>query len=329
MNHKRKSIIKANEISELRTFLLGGYKQKVLIEGKLKSNPIVIVLHGGPGFPVPFGVGSRGMFPELTDRFIMVYWDQLGCGVNNHKIDESLSSDDFTDMAIDLIQEIRKEFPENTISLYGVSWGSIIAAKMARKVPHMLYRVLTYAQVLKQLIFNDEVYKTLENSKLPKKSCKQLESIMNSEQHTLHDLLSVIKLIIKYTEGYQSKAGEKYLLGKIFYRILSSPDYTLKDFLALKKNGYSSNKSILLDMMNIDLSDVLCNIQIPYLILQGDTDLITSTNMISTFKESIQNDNILIHRIPNSSHNPSKMAMDYIIKDGFDYLDSRKEGNNM
>ncbi len=324
MNHKRKSIIEANEISELRTFSLGGYKQKVLIEGKYRTNPIVIVLHGGAGFPVPFGVGSRGMFPELTDRFIMVYWDQLGCGVNNHKIDESFSSDDFTEMAIDLIQEIRKEFPENTISLYGVSWGSIIAAKVALKVPHMLYRVLTYAQVLKQLIFNDEVYKTLENSKLPKKSRKRLESIKNSEQHTLHELKAVIKLMLKYTEGYQSKAGEKYPLRKIFYGILTSPDYSLKDFLALAKNGYTNSKSIFLDMMNIDLSDVLCNIQIPYLILQGDTDIVTSTTMIATFKESIQNDSLLIHRIPNSSHEPSKMAMDYIIKDGFDFLDSRK-----
>jgi hypothetical protein len=41
MNRKRKAIIAANEISEIRTYDLGGYSQKVLIEGKSKSNPIV------------------------------------------------------------------------------------------------------------------------------------------------------------------------------------------------------------------------------------------------------------------------------------------------
>ena len=90
MNKKRKAIIEQNEISELVTFSLGGYEQKVLIEGKSKNLPVVITLHGGPGTPIPFSVGCRGLFPEFTDKFIMVYWDQLGCGKNNYKIEFEL-----------------------------------------------------------------------------------------------------------------------------------------------------------------------------------------------------------------------------------------------
>ena len=59
MNKKRKAIIEQNEISELVTFSLGGYEQKVLIEGKSKNLPVVITLHGGPGTPIPFSVGCR------------------------------------------------------------------------------------------------------------------------------------------------------------------------------------------------------------------------------------------------------------------------------
>lgn len=36
---KRKEIIAKNEISELCSFTLGGYEQKVLIEGKKKTLP--------------------------------------------------------------------------------------------------------------------------------------------------------------------------------------------------------------------------------------------------------------------------------------------------
>ena len=95
MNKKRKAIIEQNEISELVTFSLGGYEQKVLIEGKNKNLPVVITLHGGPGTPIPFSVGCRGLFPEFTDKFIMVYWDQLGCGKNNYKIDDSFKISSF------------------------------------------------------------------------------------------------------------------------------------------------------------------------------------------------------------------------------------------
>ena len=76
---KRKNISTNNEISDLLSLALNGYEQKILIEGKSRTLPVVITLHGGPGTPIPFSVGCRGLFPEFTDNFIMVYWDQLGC----------------------------------------------------------------------------------------------------------------------------------------------------------------------------------------------------------------------------------------------------------
>ena len=121
MNKKRKAIIEQNEISELVTFNLGGYEQKVLIEGKSKNLPVVITLHGGPGTPIPFSVGCRGLFPEFTDKFIMVYWDQLGCGKNNYKIDDSFKISSFVEMTSDLIDNLKKMFPENKILIFSTS----------------------------------------------------------------------------------------------------------------------------------------------------------------------------------------------------------------
>ena len=80
----RKQIIAENEISETREFLLGGYPQKVAIDGKKRKNPVVIILHGGPGSPFPFSVGCRGIFPELTESFKVVFWGQMGCGINKY-----------------------------------------------------------------------------------------------------------------------------------------------------------------------------------------------------------------------------------------------------
>ena len=59
MDKQRKNVIDKNEISQIYNFDLGGYPQKVLIEGRSRKNPIVITLHGGPGTPIPFSVGCR------------------------------------------------------------------------------------------------------------------------------------------------------------------------------------------------------------------------------------------------------------------------------
>ena len=75
MKKARKQYIESCEVSEVVTVTLGSYPQKIAIEGRKKSLPVVICLHGGPGSPVPFSVGARGLFPEWTDQAIMVYWE--------------------------------------------------------------------------------------------------------------------------------------------------------------------------------------------------------------------------------------------------------------
>ncbi|MBB2184227.1 alpha/beta hydrolase [Lachnospiraceae bacterium MD1] len=320
MNKIRKAIISSNEVSELKTYTLGGYSQKVLIEGKKKTNPIVIFLHGGPGAPIPFCEGCRGMFPELTGKVTMVYWDQLGCGINNHKIDDTFTVESFVKMTIDLIKNIRNDFKACTVNIFAVSWGSILAAKVAEAEPKLLHKVMVYGQVLKQLTFNDEVFEVLKNSSMPLKNKKRLTALKQSSERTLKELRMVMRWIGKYTEGYQAKDTEKSPIGAIIRGILTSPDYSLKDFIAIFANGYLKNTSLLYEVMNMDLSDTLKGIEIPYLILQGDTDIVTSTQMISRFVENAGNRNLSCIKVERSGHMPGSKGMESIINTGFEFL---------
>ncbi|MED9996269.1 MAG: alpha/beta fold hydrolase, partial [Paludibacteraceae bacterium] len=188
MNKQRKQIIANNEVSNLYTFNLGGYNQKVLVEGKSKTLPVVICLHGGPGTPIPFSVGCRGLFPEFTDQFIMVYWDQLGCGANNHKIDDSFTVDMFVSMTKDLIAEIKRFFPENDLYMFATSWGSVLSVKVLQEMPNEIKGVVVYGQLVKNLFYNQEVYDALSQTKL---SAKKLEAIKNAniDNITTKDLM--------------------------------------------------------------------------------------------------------------------------------------------
>ncbi len=85
MKKQRKEYSAGCAISEIARVKLGGYEQRILLEGKNADAPVVLFLHGGPGFPPPFCVGARGLFPDITDRFIAVYWDQYGSGINHAK----------------------------------------------------------------------------------------------------------------------------------------------------------------------------------------------------------------------------------------------------
>lgn len=325
MNKKRKETIENSELSEIKTYTLGGYPQKVLIDGKYKKNPMLIFLHGGPGSPMPFCAGCRGMFPEITSRFTLVEWDQLGCGINDCKLENSFKIEDFVNMTVDLIKAIKRDFPENSVNLFGVSWGSLLAAKAAEKAPELIGGVLIYSQIVKGLAFNEEVYTALKNSNMPNKQKLRLESIFKEKEHSKKDQRAVAMWIYKYTDGYSAKKGGKMPIGDILKGILTSPDYSLKNFKSAVINGAMKNESLYNELMNIDLTKTLENIAVPYYIIQGSCDIVASTKTVSEIVENSENKNLKLKIIENNGHMPGPQGINFILNEGLNTLNQKTE----
>lgn len=313
MNKTRKQYIKSCEVSEVVTLTLGGYEQKVLIEGKRKDLPVVITLHGGPGSPVPFSVGCRGLFPEWTSKAIMVFWDQLGCGANNYKLDDGFKISDFVEMTCNLVDYVKARFPQNKVYLFGVSWGSILSLYTALRTPEKLDGAFVYGQVLKELFFNGEVASAFGSA--PQSAQKAVKKILETgadcEFKVLDkNLKTLYKLLNRYTNAYTNKNAAPVRVGRIVKGLLQSPDYKFRDFIAVVKNGYASNTSLWRELLSLDLSSVLSEVKIKYFILQGDTDIITSTASVLKAAEDCNNKNVTAKTVKNSGHMPSAAAME-------------------
>lgn len=65
-------------IAEITYLRLGEIDQWVMIRGRSVANPLLILLHGGPGFPeVPL---FRFFNASLESKYTVVYWAQRGTG---------------------------------------------------------------------------------------------------------------------------------------------------------------------------------------------------------------------------------------------------------
>lgn len=308
--NQRKEYMKSCEISEIQTVELGGYAQKIAVEGKFKNLPVIICLHGGPGSPVPFSVGCRGLFPDFTDKFIMVYWDQLGCGINNHVIDNSFTIQHFVDMTCDLVRHIKGQFPENRIYLFGMSWGSILALQSAVKLPELLHGVITCGQVVKAPMLSDKAFAAIESSSAPEKTKHTARELKERRPDlSLKELMRLSKIIRKYTDGYQHRGSEAAPVGDIVKGILKSPDYRIKDVIAILKNGYAKNESLVREMSTADLSTLFARVPVPYHIFQGETDIVTCTEDVLNAVNRLNNKNISCTVIEKMGHFPTVGAM--------------------
>lgn len=313
MDKRRKQIVADNLISEVKTVKLGGYEQKILIEGKSANLPVLIALHGGPGSPVPFSVGCRGLFPEITSRCILVCWDQYGCGINNSKLPEDISIADFGDMTSDLVQYIKEIFPNNKLYLFGMSWGSILCVKAALQCAQYIDGVFAYGQVSYQLMQSDEVLAAILSSSAPEKTKNEIRCILSSKDYTYKNIIKISQSVRKYTEGYISKNEPKVPIGHFIKGMLTSPDYTLRDFFAIFVNGYLKNRSLISELSRIDLREDFSKISVPYHIIQGDMDIVASTTQISAIIEESQNPYLKCTVVKNASHMPGENGMNAIM----------------
>jgi len=212
-------------------------------------------------------------------------------------------------MTEDLIREVRNLFPSNKIILLGMSWGSVLALKASQNAE--ADAVVVWGQVLRKLFLNDEVYEALEKAGFSQKKMQRIRSI-TPDHFNDRDMQFLAGSIRKYTNGYNNKNGKSAPKGSLIKGLLTSPDYQFKDFTAIIKNGTATSTCLWPELLQLDLTEELAKIKIPYYILQGDTDIVTSTQDI--LKEVNASGNSYLHCevIRNSGHLPGKEGMDAV-----------------
>ncbi len=275
--------------------------------------PILITLHGGPGSPIPFCVGSRGMFPDFTDQCILVCWDQYGSGINNAVLPEDIRIEDLAAMTSNLIKAVRNQFPNNRIYLFGMSWGSVLTAKTVHRQQQNLSGVFTYGQVLYGLMKSEDTIAAIMDSKAPPKVKAFANAFRAADTRTPQMCIKMSGYVRKYTNGYFNPNEPKAPIGEMIRGLLFSPDYRFKDFLAIVKNGYAKNHSIMDELDAVDLREDLRQTGIPYHILQGETDVVTSTKVVKAFVDAAGNENLTCTVIANAAHMPGVYGMQAVM----------------
>lgn len=306
-------------ISRVETVSLGGYPQKILLEGRDAGLPVLLVLHGGPGSPLPFCVGSRGLFPEITEWCVLVCWDQYGCGANNAALPADISIADYAAMASELIGYLKKEFPQNRLYLFGMSWGSILSLLAANWNAGAVDGAVAYGQVSHRVLQSEDALSALLESTAPDKIKTQIKKIFVYGEFTPENAMKISRWVRKYTEGYVNSSDPQPSVFPLFRSLLKSPDYRLRDVLATAVNGYGKNKSLLRELSKADLRSELRHVAVPYHILQGETDIVTSTRQVEALVRQALNPRLTCAVVPGAGHLPGEKGMAAIFT-GLRYL---------
>ncbi len=127
---------------------LGSEQQYVEITGASIENPVLLFLHGGPGWPQTPQL--RYFNENLTKSVTLVAWEQSGSGQSymNNSNPKNLSLDQIIYDAHELTLILKKKFNKDKIYLAGFSWGSIIGLRLALKYPQDYSAYFGISQVI-------------------------------------------------------------------------------------------------------------------------------------------------------------------------------------
>ena len=147
-----------NSVAEISYLRLGGFDQWVMIRGENIANPILILLHGGPGFPEMRLF--RTFNAALERQYTVVYWMQRGTSksFDRRMPLSSLTIDQFMTDLDELVELLCARFGKEKVVLYGHSWGSVLGILYASRFPDKVAAYVGTGQIGEWAAFESASY---------------------------------------------------------------------------------------------------------------------------------------------------------------------------
>jgi pimeloyl-ACP methyl ester carboxylesterase len=269
----------SDPIDEQSFVTIGGIEQWVTIHGKDRGNPVILVLHGGPGVSnAPFAAA----FIPWRANFTVVEWDQRGAGRtfgrNGGEKSGILSIDRLTQDGIELAEYLRADLHKDKIVLLGISFGSIIGIKMVETRPELFAAYVGSGQFINAADGDALGYEL---------TLKQARAVANADAIKALEAMGPppwtevrTRSAAKGWATRMAKDDDPASKMNVVAQLKASPDYVDSDLKNLVTGMAFSTDPLTRDGAAFDTRAFGSRFPIPAFIFQGTDDLNTPTELV-------------------------------------------------
>ncbi|MDZ4374645.1 MAG: alpha/beta hydrolase [Phenylobacterium sp.] len=289
-------------ISEAGFVRIGGIDQWVSIRGEDRANPVLVVLHGGPGAAFQL-IAWEAMRPWERD-FTVVQWDQRGAGRTFGRTGAAgsgvLSIDGMADDGVAVVRHALARTGQRRALVLGVSWGSILGVELARRRPDLLHAYIGAGQVVDMQANEAVGYEGLMarlNARGETKAAEALAAIGPPPYADMSVLLKERNILMAHPP-----ASERDLYQLAVIAMLSAPDAGLSDVRDWLAAGQFSIDQLYDEMMAYSDRDAPAPIPVPLVIIQGDEDIQTPTSLAREYFDRLQAPSKTFVLLPGGGH---------------------------
>jgi pimeloyl-ACP methyl ester carboxylesterase len=271
-----RKIVTPNGVERLEKVQIGGIEQWVSIRGADRKNPVLIVLHGGPGYvdmPMSWWFG-RGW----EEFFTVVYWDQRAAGKtyllsDPATIAPTLTLERMVGDAEELVAWVRKDLGKEKVFLLGHSFGSYAGVEIAQRHPEWLHAYIGVGQLADGPEGERRGWRfALDSARQAgnAEAVRELESLAPyaapGKRLTIEDIYAERKWVEYYggTMAYRKSNAADSDLSKL------SPDYTDDEIARIWDGNKFATPILLPEILNRDLA--VKKLECPLILFEGRHD---------------------------------------------------------
>ena len=284
-------------IEEASFVPLGGIEQWVTIRGDDRLNPVLLHVHGGPGFP--FSAFTADFAPYEAD-FTVVQWDQRGSGCTFGRYGEAtpeLTVDRIVSDALELAAQLRARFDNRKIVVLGHSFGSIVGTEMVRRAPEHFALYVGTAQVGS---FAGAVEAQLAYLRGLAAGDADLAAQLDAlDSQSLQRHAAVNRLL---QGGGRLPAADLTWLRRLQAR--AAEVMTAKELADWQAGRQASGSRLITEIAAVDFFATARRFEVPFVVIQGSDDVITPTSVARAYVEHIEAPAKEIVIIDGASHFP-------------------------
>jgi pimeloyl-ACP methyl ester carboxylesterase len=285
-NAERYGIKTPNGIDEGRYVKVGGIEQWISIRGENRNNPVILLVHGGPGdVTSPW---TYALFGEWERTYTIVQWDQRGGGRTLHRTGDSIAStmtiDRMVEDGIELSELLLKELRKQKLIIVGHSWGSMLGARMAKARPELFYAFVGTGQVANTPRANIVGYeavlaraKALRNER----AIAELTAI-GPPPYADYKGWPVLR---KW--GNRFEGSDRFIGGTLGFA-LGAPGYTPVDVLDWINGQTVSGRALFEQITAVDPKTFSGEFKVPVFVIQGELDYTTPTQLAREYAANVK-----------------------------------------
>lgn len=268
-------------IAAEETWMLGGTPEAVLVRGLDRSNPVLVLLHGGPGTSET--ALFRAFVPRLERSYVVLYWDQPGAGrsYTDAALARPLTMERILADLDALVDQARARFGVDKVVLAGHSWGTALGVLYARDHPQKVSACVGTSQAADMVEGERRSWQFARDEARRRDARGALEAL-EAIGPPPHDVDAML-VSRRWVERFGGTFAGTQTTGSLIWAALRTPEATVLDLYRFGAGNRASLEALWPAFSRLDLRREVPALRVPVFFLLGRHDRVLPAGLAADY----------------------------------------------